>query len=345
MAASALSPGTLHAEISSSSTQEILEKSLSIVEIDREIGKIELRQEQIQQQLEATKTKIQSKERDIEGARDRAGERIRSYYMGEQEDLLSALLSVRNFRDFLTVADYIGLIIERDHDVIRTYTSAYKALQHDQQTLNQTSIALAQSKADLLSQKQRVTALQQEVDHSVENSSDPEKLRKMMEGLSQFWKETGLTEVRKYFRALDRAMKDFPEYLKTYDGSLVTNGLNYTMTVQEADLNAFLRGKNELFNNFAFQFQEGKVIAEGQEGELRLRVEGHYSIMETPKNAIIFHVDRLIFNGYTLPDTTNRELEQDFDLGFYPQQVMPFVKATSVELEQGHMIVKLKLAL
>lgn len=84
-------------------------------------------------------------------------------------------------------------------------------------------------------------------------------------------------------------------------------------------------------------------MVEGQQGTMKLRVEGHYTLENEPKNAILFHVDRLVFNGLELPDTTRNKLEKDFDLGFYPQQLISYVKATEVRTLAGMLEVKLEL--
>lgn len=326
-------------------TSEILEKSLSIVEIDREIGKIVDQQQITEASIRQITGDLQQKEQEIKVSRDRAGQRLKAYYMGEREDLLGALLSVSSFKDFLKVADYIGIILERDQAVIGDYKKQYNGLKEEQAKFEALNANLEHTKAELLNQRQRVLALQEDVNRSVQSSDNPDMLLQMIKELGDYWNNTGLKEVRKYFNALDKAMKDFPDYLKDNGGSLSSNGLNYTLVIKEADLNRFLRSKNKLFNNFSFSFAEDKVTAKGQEGDLSLEVIGHYSITDSPQNAILFHVDELIFNGLALPDTTAKELEQDFDLGFYPQEIMPLIKASSVSVEQGTMTVKLKLAL
>ncbi|WP_138493237.1 murein hydrolase activator EnvC family protein [Paenibacillus pinistramenti] len=344
-AASVLAPGTLLADPNPDDTHQVLENSLSIIEIDREIAKIEQQQQDLEHSIAANQSSLSAKEKEIGTSREAAGERIRAYYMGEREDLLAALLSVKSFRDFLTAYDYISLIFEQDQKVIREYKQAYAALEQNEQELEQLSDQLKQTKSDLLAQRDRVEALQEDVDQSIADSEDPEQLKEMIDQLGSYWNNVGLEEVRKYFKALDGAMRDFPDFLEQNGASLVTNGLNYTLTIKEKELNAFLLSKNELFKNFAFHFEKNQVTAEGKEGELELRVEGHYSVENEPENAIIFHVDKLVFNGFTLPDTTARDLEEQFDLGFYPQEMMPFIKAESVELKDQQMIVKLKLAL
>ena len=61
--------------------------------------------------------------------------------------------------------------------------------------------------------------------------------------------------------------------------------------------------------------------------------------------SILFHVDELIFNGLALPDTTRAQLEQQFDLGFYPSEIVSFLKAKSVEVKGNDLIIKLSISL
>jgi hypothetical protein len=58
----------------------------------------------------------------------------------------------------------------------------------------------------------------------------------------------------------------------------------------------------------------------------------------------MFHVDHVVFNGLELPDTTRQALEEDFDLGFYPQKIVSFLHATEVSSADGILHVKLSLS-
>ncbi|AWB45381.1 hypothetical protein DCC85_14900 [Paenibacillus sp. CAA11] len=345
LAAALFSPGALLAEPNPDSTQQILEKSLSIVEIDREIKHIEEQQQATKQSIEDLSKQLDVKEKNISTSRDRAGDRIRAYYMGEREDLLGALLSAHNLTDFFSIADYIGMIFGRDQEIISDYQNEYAVLKRDQDKLQRLNDELNEIKSNLLEQRARVLALQRSVDGSIQGSSDPDKLKALISEMTAYWENVGLYEVRRHFKALASAMEDFPEFLQEHNQSMVVKGGSYTLTIQQESLNEFLRSKDELFQHFSFTFDKDKIIAEGERDSLKLRVEGHYSVEDEPKNSIQFHVDHLIFNGLELPDTTCRELENDFDLGFYPQQIIPLIKATAVELREGEMIVQLKLAL
>ena len=76
-----------------------------------------------------------------------------------------------------------------------------------------------------------------------------------------------------------------------------------------------------------------------------LLIAGYYSVENETQNAIVFHVERLVFNGLELPESTRRALGEEFDLGFYPQQLISYVKATDVQIIPGTLEVSLELSL
>lgn len=120
--------------------------------------------------------------------------------------------------------------------------------------------------------------------------------------------------------------------------------MTYDLNLKEEDLNAFLHSQNKLFNNFAFTFNNGSVTAAGKDGDLSLRLQGHYTIQEEPVNGLMFHVDSIVFNGLELPDTTRASLEEEFDLGFYPSKIVSFLHATEVDSKDGVLHVRLGLS-
>lgn len=325
--------------------RQILEKSLSIVEIDREIVRIEAKQTETEESISLLTEELTDKEQDISLSQTRAGARIRAYYMGERENMLGALLSVNNLKDFFTVLDYYQLILDRDRNVLNTYKSEYAELKKAKDKLDKLSNDLSNMKNTLMQQRERVSALQSSLDGSLNASSDPDKLKQLIGELTAYWENVGLYEVRRYFRALASSMSQFPDFLNDHENSLTSDKGKYTLTIREEDLNSFLHSKNELLHNMSFVFEEGVIVAQGNREGMDLRVEGHYTIANEPENSIRFHVDRLLFNGIELPDTTRMELENDFDLGFYPQKIVPFVEATDAKISDGLLIITLKLAL
>lgn len=325
--------------------QAILEKSLSIIEIDREIARIEMRQQETETSVAMLNQQLADKDEQITTSREQAGIRIKAYYMGERESLLGALLSVDSLRDFFTVLDYYQIISERDQDILGTYKTEYSSLKKTKDTLDKLSNELSDMKENLFKQRERVATLQQSVDNSLSASADPDKLQAMIQELTTFWERVGLKEVRKYFHALSLAMSEFPDFLSNHKDSLISVKGGYTLVIREEELNNFLHDKQDLLRNMSFKFEESKIIAQGSRDGFDLKIEGHYSVENAPDNSIMFHVDRLIFNGFELPDTTSRELERDFDLGFYPKQIVPFIEATEATITKGILTVKLKLSI
>lgn len=331
--------------IASDDDRKVLQNSLSIVEIDHEIERITEQQNQAQKELDKQKIQLDDKLLQIKDKQNNAGAIIRSYYMGDKDNLLIAMLSAKSLSSMLDMYGYYEMIMDYDRSILDTYETQYRVIKDTKSVLERTASALENMKANLLKQRERVLALQKEVDTSIAGSDNPEALKKMIEEFTIYWESVGINEVKRYFEALSSAMDDLPEFIQNQEGAIRTNGATYSIDINEEDLNAFLRTKNELFNQFSFHFGDDQITASGQDGSLSLEVVGHYSVEEKPQNAIMFHVDKLIFNGYELPDTTCRTLEDEFDLGFYPQQVISFVKATEVKSTDKNLHVTLKLSL
>lgn len=337
----ALPPGSL---TNNEETRKLLEQTLSSAEIEKEIARISVEQEALQKTTMALTEQAEAQKTAIADQREQAGAIIRSYYMGERDGLLGALLSAKNFSSMIALWDYYEIFIGRDRDILQTYEKQYKRLKATLQAAQRSSQELAALKRALEEQKVRVAALHQEIDNGVKDSSDPERLSALLQEFSLYWESVGLHEVKTYFKALAAAMRNLPDFVQTRGDVLVRQGSGYQLHLKEEDLNAFLRSQNELFTDFAFHFNDGSVTASGKSGKLSLSLTGHYTIQNEPVNAMLFHVDKIVFNGLNLPDTTNKSLEEEFDLGFYPSKIVSFLRATEVDSQDGLLQVKLSIS-
>ncbi|APB75135.1 hypothetical protein MHB54_22405 [Paenibacillus sp. FSL M7-0802] len=322
---------------------QILQDSLSIVEIDHEIERISQEQHTLLQRQQELRSNLTVQQEQMTIQRKRAGSVLRSYYMGERDKLLSVVLGAKSIRQLLSLYDYYLLLISHDQDVLQEYESNYQSMRKTEQQVTQASMELETVKTNLLAQRKRIALLQSRVNDGVNASNDPDTLRKLIGEMTAYWENVGVYEVNKHFKALAQAMQNLPQFIQQQQGAMVTNGKVITISIREEDFNRFLKSENELFNHFNFTFAQDRIVVEGQQGTMKLRVEGHYTLENEPKNAILFHVDRLVFNGLELPDTTRNKLEKDFDLGFYPQQLISYVKATEVRTLAGMLEVKLEL--
>lgn len=329
----------------SEEARRILQDSLSIVEIDEEISRISSRIMELEALQDELQGKIGELELTIRDRRERAGAVLRSYYMGEREQLYYMLLSAKSLAGFFRVLDFYDLIIQNDRDVLTAYNRQYQELASSKAEAARNASALVEVKDNLVRQRERVLALEKQVDSAVSASSNPEAMKKLIEEFTLYWENVGLYEVKRHFRALASAMENLPDFVQGSKNILKTNGKVYTINIHEDELNAFLRSEDELFNSFAFHFNDGKVIASGESGNLSLLIEGRYTVVDDPQNAIMFQVDKLVFNRIELPDTTRQALQEEFDMNFYPKQLVSFLKATEVSSANQRLMVTMELDL
>ncbi len=325
--------------------RSILEKSLSVVEIDKEIERIREQQDKLLSEMSGSERELKLQEEQMADKQAEAGHVLRAYYTGERDFLFAALLSANSFGDLLQMLDYAEVLLSHDKKRLNAYVTQYRQMKAGYEQLTARHEELSQVELKLRTQRERVAALERQLDDQLAGRSDAERLRLLMNELTSFWQNAGIHEVKQYFRALSKAMHQLPSWVQDNKQLLSIKGFQYTITVPEDELNAFLREQNELFNHFAFKFGDGKITALGKRDNMEISVTGHYTIENEPKNSILFHVDELLFNGFSLPDTTKRALEEEFDLGFYPDLIVSFLKAKSVLMKDGNLIIELSLSL
>lgn len=329
----------------SEEVRKLLEDSLSIVEIDHEIERVSKRMEELELLQGELQIRIQEMGLLIEDRRNRAGAVLRSYYMGERTQLFYMLLSAKNFAGFFRIMDFYDIIIQNDRDTLAAYNDQYRSLASAKAEAARNEAQLMEVKERLLEQRKRVLALEQQVDGALNASSNPEAMKRLIEEFTLYWENIGLYEVKRHFQALAGAMENLPQFVQESKNILKTNGKVYTIDIHEDELNTFLRSEDEIFNSFAFHFEDGKVIASGESGNLSLLIEGKYTVINEPENAIMFQVDKLVFNRLELPDTTRTALQEEFDMNFYPKQLVSFLKATEVSSEDQRLVVQMELDL
>lgn len=337
----AAQPVPVHAEPLPEPTRQLLEKSLSVVEIDREIDRIAVLREQTERQIEQSRGRLVQQEIAIVAQREQAGKVLRAYYTGRTDFILDALLNAKSLTELLRTWETLDYILSADRSTLDRYADQYAELQGGYAALQRDRNELADVERNLQEQRERLLKLQDEVGKALAASGDEARLRQMMAELEAYWNNVGLFEVKRYFRALAEAMQHLPDYIQDHPETLQSKGLSARLTLTDEQLNAFLRERDDRFQHFSIQFEQDRMLLTGDNGDLQVRIEGHYSLQEKPENAILFHVDSLVFNGLALPDTTRADLERSFDLGFYPQKLIQYVKAKSVELSPGQLTVEL----
>lgn len=343
-APSATSPASMSSFPDNAETRRLMQQTLSAAEIQKEIERIGAEQSLLEQKTAELSRQADEKQTEIAEKEKRAGAVIRAYYTGDRDPLFMAFLSTKTISKWFILLDYYEMIMGRDKEILAEYEQQYHDLQSTLAAAERSSKELAELKSALEEQKLRVEALHKEIEGGIQNSGDPQSMTALLEEFNAYWQNIGMHEVKTYFKALSSAMNHLPQFVESRDGVLKRRGVTYDLNLKEEDLNEFLHSQNKLFDNFAFTFKNGSVIASGQDGDLSLRLQGHYTVQEDPVNALMFHVDSIVFNGFELPDTTRASLEEEFDLGFYPSKIVSFLRATEVDSKDGVLHVRLDLS-
>ncbi len=350
---SALWPYSAYAE-SGQADRSLLQKGLTIYEIDQELSRIADQEIKLQAQMQSAEQQIREAEHSTSEAKIHAAKVVRSYYMGDRDSLWVLLFSVGSFSDAVSVLDYLQMILRNDKQALQRHTDAWQRLTSVKKELADAHTSLQRTKERYLQQRERLAALQKEVDAQLADSKEQAALLQQMLELNKLWENKGIPLFKTYFQALAGAMQQLPELVtsggdKNKNGNLVMNGVNYTFQMTDSELNDFLRKKNERFRNLTFHFYPDQVSASGQEGDIAVMIRGSYemAVMDdgSEKPFIRFRILEMQFNGFSLPSTTVEEFEKSFDLGIYPQNIASFLQVTGVRLEEGKLSILLKLAL
>jgi len=325
--------------------KNILQSSLSIVELDKEIKQVQDQQAQLELELLEIDSVIIEQELTISNKQEQAGKILRAYYMGEREGLIGGLLRSNTLQSFLLVIEYIELILSHDKHILTSYIEQFRDLESTYELYLNEQNQLKDLEAQLQDQKARVLALEQQVSEQLEGRSDAERIRLLISGLTNFWEDKGLEQVKTYFYELSKAMNDLPAWIQKHSQYFEMKGFKYTITLPDYALNAYLRDYDKMFDHFEFSFSDQTITASGKNEDIEIKISGHYSIENEPQHRIHFTVDELYFNGFLLPDYTKTALEEEFDLNFYPTLIVAFLKAKSVDISDGQLKIELQLSL
>jgi hypothetical protein len=327
--------------------KKLLQQSLSIYEIDQELNRLAAREEKLNSEISDTEQRIAKQEQDVVKARSRAAQTLRAYYTGERNSVWAILFSARSFSDALQISEYLLMIFDNDRRSLQTYADHLAQLKELHAQLTKNRQDLLETKSRFLAQRERAEALKKQRDEQLAREKEAEALRRQSEQLIENWVQTGIPMFKKYFQALAEAMGGLPKLLLAEGNRhLSFSGLNATFSITDRELNDFLRGENPILRNLTFTFLDNEMRIAGREGDVDVAISGRY-VLET-KNGhkiVLFHIDELSYAGYTLPDTTAKALEDEFELGFYPESFSSFLEVTGLTMEQGTLSLQLKFKL
>lgn len=320
----------------------LLQKGLDIHELDRELNRLTLREQQLLQEMTKISGQLHETSDVVEQKKVHAGKIIRAYYTGEREALYLQVFKMDDLVDALVALDFLQMIFQYDQQLLDSYKRSIDTLSEQQNLLEQKHKELFDLKQELLHQRQHLVQLEEELEQELDAIPAGGQVREDIHAMTELWEKEGLPLFRQYFSALASAMQQLPELIAEDNEHLVIQDSKMIFQLTDEQLNAFLRNKNEIFEWLTFQFEQDSLIVLGEQNDLRFHLNGRYAIEQEPEHRIRFIVESIRFNDLELPETTIAALEEEFDLSLYPEKFQIKVEATNIQIADHTLKIELK---
>lgn len=341
--------GALAEETKSSQDEakELLQKGLTIFEIDKEVARLNEQDATIGEQIKQNEQDIVKQSGNVDATRKHAGKVLRAYYTGDRDSIWMLLFAANSFTDVLRMFEYLQMIITNDHRSLAKFTDSFQKLTKLQTELANSRTELQVTKDKFLQQRERLVKLQEELDKQLAISAQAQVIAAQIKNLNDQWKQEGLPLARDYLDNLSMAFRELPQFLMQDSKYISMTSTTPVINLTDADFNTYLHSKSELLKTLNFEFKDGSMVATGKKGELQIAIQGNFVLLTNAENLneIRFVVDNLEFNSFKLPDTTIEDFTKEFSLGFVPKKVVSYLDVISVETKKGVAVVKLKLSL
>lgn len=326
-------------------TSTIVQQGLTIHELDKELSRLKEEEISLNERLEGQRETIRKHSALLDLRTTSAGEVLRAYYMGQRDRLWMLLFKMRSFSETLMALDYLRVMVSNDFRILEAYKQANQQHRTLLAELEMHSGQLQRTIAEYEKQRERLVAIQEELDRQL--AEMPEELRTaelaQIAAATRTWEEEGIPVFEQVMNALSLAMTELPSVLSD-PAFLTVNGSNMEVRITDEHLNAFLKERDPLFEQFQFAFNQDGMTVNGAYHGHEVTFAGNYRLEQQPVNALRFQIEQITFNDYELPDTTSAALQERFDFTFAPSRIMAGLTVSDVVNEAGQMRVQLAIS-
>jgi len=322
--------------------QLILQQHFTQKELERTLTLIKQEETRTQGDIARLELDLKRQKLVIEAMHRHAGEVARAYYTGERANLLTLLFNAENFNEFLLMFDFIQLLYDRDMQRLEMYQTERAKLFAMQEDEHNRLEELKELRKKYEARLAEMLAIQAEKEKNVQKLDDPASVEALMDHLIGDWQKRGLPAFQTFFGLLSDVMMQIPE-IATPD-RIQSDGLfSHTLTIRQDDFNQFLMNKDELFKQSRFSFEDNKLIVDGTYDHMRLKLVGTYELVSPTQ--LKFHISELYFDGFALPPSTVADMENMYDLGFYPGLISPNIQVEGITMMNEELKLLLRLNL
>lgn len=302
--------------------EDLINKQLIIFELKREILLINNELNEVEKSTQMIKKDILSQEKENEKIKERVKEMLVTVQKRGKYDFLHMVFASNDFFDFLRITELINVIFKRQNELINLYIAENEKLKNKKDLLDYEKNYLLELKEY---HKKRLIDLgvsEKELNYELNQLEEGEEIRKLGEELIILWKNEGLETFELFFSALASTMNELPNHLSK-DKIKSSGFLKREIAFKEEELNKIIK-TNPLLKSINIKFKPDQLVVEGNYNNLSLLITGKYKITE--EHNLSFEIERMFFNGYSLPQNTINEMNKKYDLGFYPNQIVKGAK-------------------
>ncbi|AUM66098.1 hypothetical protein GOP56_09685 [Brevibacillus sp. 7WMA2] len=335
----ALPPSLATAEEALPLEKTILQQHLTQLELERNLQLLKLDESKLNRDLAELELEAKKQELTISSKRKHAGKVARAYYMGKRNDLLTLLFSADDFNQVLTSARLLEIIFTSDMKKLESFQLEL-ARANDLSLQKQSQLKkireLRQMYEKRLADMIAIKLLKEENLQKLPDSSSVEAL---MENLIKDWRSRGLPVFQDFFGVLARVMQDLPQLI-TPDHIQSEGLFTHKLTITEEEFNKFLLSKDPIFQHAYFSFDHNQLEVVGNYNQVNLKIIGSYEVVSPTE--LRFHINKLMFDGYELPDSTAEEMAKEYNLSFYPALINPNIHVQEATLDEHKLQIKVK---
>jgi len=324
--------------------RELLNKGLTIYEIDQELDRLTVKEAELAEEISEVSGQAAVQETIVAEKREHAAKVLRSYYKGKRDHLWLFIFRAENFYEALQTYYYLSLVYKHEQRILEEHALQYQELKRLLTRLEEDRTTLQTIKAEYIAQRERLVALQEELDQELAAREEGDAIMEEIQTLTELWETKGMPLFKYYLNELSVTINKLPEEIIAGGNLSLQNG-RFVLKITDQELTDFYRRHNPVdFENFEFSFADDDFSIYGIRDDTSVRINGYYELMEE-ENVIAFTLTRLVYNGFDLPDTTIRAMNEEFDLNFHPDQLdMPFkVQAKSVDIQDGTLTISFML--
>jgi peptidoglycan hydrolase CwlO-like protein len=320
--------------------KDLVTQQLLIYELTRSIKDTNDDIHDLKSKVKKLESKISTQEKYIDSSKDDVKKVLLNLYSGDETAWVEMILSSDNLQDVFTLQYMADKSIKSDFNKLEQLDKKLSSLENDKKDMLKKSKKLTSLNQALHSRLSEVQKAEAYYKNDLKLVDDVEKAKKEVDTLLYNWENTGLPTFKDFFSILVDNMQDLPEMItkKNYKPKGI---FTHSITITDVELNRFLQSKNDIFKNVRFTFDNEKLYAKGSYEKMDFSIVGHYHLVSPEE--MEFFIDNIEFEGIQLPNVTIKEMEDRYDLGFYPSEIFPGATIKKMNMDNGKLTVEVKL--